>query len=55
MDHSFIMVPGIGWAAALGGWPRHLGPHGHLNGASNLGVWPEGQALLAEFFEDIEG
>ena len=24
------------------------GPHGHLNTESNLGDWPEGQALLAQ-------
>ncbi|AJE47109.1 RBBP9/YdeN family alpha/beta hydrolase [Celeribacter indicus] len=46
---------GIGWAAAQGARPCHLGPRGHLNGAATLGAWPEGQALLAGFLHEIGG
>lgn len=43
----------IAWAARQGAWPRRLGPRGHLNEASNLGAWPEGQGLLADFLDEI--
>lgn len=45
----------IAWAAGQGARPRLLGRRGHLNGASGLGAWPEGQALLAEFLDEIGG
>ena len=43
----------IAWAARQGAWPRRLGPSGHLNEASNLGAWSEGQELLADFLDEI--
>lgn len=30
------------WGAAI----VHIGPHGHINTESSLGLWPEGHALL---------
>lgn len=44
---------GIAWAVRQGARRQLLGPRGHLNSASNLGTWPEGQALLATFLEEI--
>jgi uncharacterized protein len=29
-----------------------IGAHGHINAASGLGDWPQGQALLAELLQD---
>jgi hypothetical protein len=36
------------FAAKWGARYVDMGPRGHLNSASNLGLWPEGQALLEE-------
>jgi len=45
---------GVAWAVAQGAVPRFVGPQGHLNGASALGDWPGGKALLAEFLVAVE-
>lgn len=37
------------WGAAL----VHIGAHGHINTASNLGLWPQGQALLQALSSEI--
>lgn len=42
------------WARARGASLRLLGPRGHLNGASGLGAWPEGQALVDGFLARAE-
>ncbi|MBV9881264.1 MAG: alpha/beta hydrolase [Gemmatirosa sp.] len=39
---------GRAFAAAWGSRVAEVGPKGHINSASGLGAWPEGQALLAE-------
>ncbi|MGH8810106.1 MAG: RBBP9/YdeN family alpha/beta hydrolase [Noviherbaspirillum sp.] len=36
------------WALAWGACFHDIGPRGHINGESNLGIWPEGRAWLAE-------
>jgi predicted alpha/beta hydrolase family esterase len=38
----------VAMVADWGAQPVMAGPRGHLNTASNLGDWPEGQALLAQ-------
>ncbi|WP_334194566.1 RBBP9/YdeN family alpha/beta hydrolase [Pararhodobacter sp.] len=43
----------IGWAEAQGARALRLGARGHLNGAAKLGEWPEGQAILAAFLQEI--
>lgn len=40
-------------ADAWGSWFVEAGAHGHLNGASGLGAWPEGRAVLAAFEESL--
>ena len=39
----------IAWAAARGAKPMVLGARGHLNAASGLAAWEEGQALFTAF------
>ncbi|WP_323019807.1 RBBP9/YdeN family alpha/beta hydrolase [Pararhodobacter sp.] len=43
----------IGWAETQGARALRLGARGHLNGAAKLGEWPEGQAILAAFLQEI--
>lgn len=43
----------IAWAEAAGAMPRRIGPHGHLNAASGLGDWPEGQAILRDMLSTV--
>jgi predicted alpha/beta hydrolase family esterase len=40
---------GVQMAADWGAELLMAGPRGHLNTASNLGTWPEGRALLADW------
>ena len=36
------------FAQAWGSQPMAIGPCGHINADSGLGIWPEGQLLLAD-------
>ena len=47
---SFARAQGL--AQSWGARFVDCGERGHLNGASNLGDWPEGQALLASLMKD---
>jgi predicted alpha/beta hydrolase family esterase len=38
------------FAHAWRSWLVNIGDHGHINAASNLGLWPEGMALLQQLY-----
>jgi predicted alpha/beta hydrolase family esterase len=48
-DDEWVSVPrALEFAAAWGARAVNAGARGHLNSASKLGSWPEGQSLLRE-------
>ena len=51
-DPYCSLVRAQGLAADWGAACLDLGPRGHLNGASDLGDWPDGRDLLREFVSD---
>lgn len=38
------------FARAWGSWLVNIGDYGHINSASNLGLWPEGMELLKQLY-----
>ena len=51
-DDEYVSLDRAGqFAKAWGSRLEVVGPLGHINSASNLGLWPEGLALLRELME----
>jgi serine hydrolase len=51
-DEYVTLAQAVSYAADWGSTLVNIGATGHINGASNLGTWPAGRALLAQLRRD---